>query len=92
MEGKSLGDASFSQGLQGGRLSFRSDFPVFVFCVIMSTCPRAGGVLVAEVTTVIVPVTHPVLRDALPTGALKLSHRTGVNAAHLITAIPTVIL
>ncbi len=49
-------------------------FCVFVFCAIMSTCPGAGGVLVAEVTAVIVPITHPVLRDALPAGALKLSH------------------
>lgn len=63
-------------------------------CVLCDhgTCPGAGGILVAEVTTVIVPVTHPVLRDALPTGALKLSYRTGVNTAHLITAISAVIL
>lgn len=67
-------------------------FCVFVFCVITGTCPGAGGILIAEVTTVIVPITHPVLRDALPTGALKLSYRTGMNAAHLITAIPAVIL
>lgn len=78
--------------IEGGSNCFRSVLLCVCVFVIAGTCPGAGGILVTEVTTVIVPVTHPVLRDALPTRALKLSYRTGVNAAHLITAIPAVVL
>lgn len=51
-----------------------------------------GMSLITVVTTVIVPITGPVLRDAAPTVALELGARARVAAAGLITVVPTVIV
>lgn len=52
----------------------------------------AGRVLVAEVTTVVVTITSPVVWDATATGAAELAVGTGLDAAHLITTVSTVII
>ena len=51
-----------------------------------------GVGLVAVVSTVIVPVTGPVLRDAAAAVTLKLNTGAGVAAASLITVVTTVVV
>jgi hypothetical protein len=48
--------------------------------------------LITVVTTVIVPITGPVLRDAAPAVALKLGAGAGVAATSLVTVVPTIIV
>lgn len=51
-----------------------------------------GVGLVAVVSTVVVPVTGPVLRDAAAAVTLELGAGAGMAAACLITVVPTVVV
>lgn len=67
---------------------------MFSFNSGVLTCrsTSAGGVLVAEVPAVVVPVTGPVAGDAASTAALELVVGAGLDAAGFIAAIPAVVI
>lgn len=60
--------------------------------ILTCSSAPAGGVLIAVVPAVVVPVTGPVVWDAAATGALELGVGAGPGAAHFIAAVPTVVI
>lgn len=52
----------------------------------------AGGVFIAVVPAVVVPVAGPVVRDAAAAGALELGVGAGPGAAHFVAAVPAVVV
>lgn len=59
---------------------------------VLTLVSTVGMRLITVVTTVIVPITGPVLRDAAPAVALKLGAGAGVAATSLVTVVPTIIV